>query len=127
VFVDAPCSGSGTWRRRPDAKWRLSQEHLAARREDQKNVLRTAAKMVKPGGRIVYVTCSVLPEENCDQIRWFCETHDGFSIKPHANEWQQQLGTEAPVSSVAEGDGLQLTPAVHGTDGFYIAILSRYT
>lgn len=127
VFVDAPCSGSGTWRRRPDAKWRLSEEHLAARREDQKNVLRTAAPMVKPGGRIVYVTCSVLPEENWDQVRWFCDTHEGFHIKPHADEWQQQLGTEPPVSSIGEGDGLQLTPAVHGTDGFYIAILSRDT
>lgn len=127
VFVDAPCSGSGTWRRRPDAKWRLSEEHLAARREDQKNVLSTAAKMVKPGGRIVYVTCSVLPEENCDQVRWFCETHEGFQTKPYADEWQQQLGTPVPVSSVGAGDGLQLTPAGHGTDGFYIAILSKNT
>lgn len=127
VFVDAPCSGSGTWRRRPDAKWRLSEENLEARRADQKKVLATAARMVKPGGRIVYVTCSVLPEENCDQVRWFCETHEGFQLSPYADVWQQQLGTDAPVSSMAQADGLQLTPAGHGTDGFYMAILSKNT
>lgn len=127
VFVDAPCSGSGTWRRRPDSKWRLSEANLAARLEDQKKVLRMAAKLVKPGGRIVYVTCSVLPEENCDQVRWFCEEHEGFRLMPYADEWQKQLGTDAPVSSARQADGLQLTPAVHGTDGFYIAILSNNT
>ena len=125
VLVDAPCSGSGTWRRRPDSKWRLTEENVATRLEDQKNVLATAAKMVKPGGRIVYVTCSVLPQENCDQVRWFCEAHEGFQVVPYADEWQQQLGTVAPVSSSADPIGLQLTPAVHGTDGFYIAILSK--
>lgn len=127
VFVDAPCSGSGTWRRRPDAKWRLSRENLEARRADQRHVLETAARMVKPGGRIVYVTCSILPEENCDQVRWFCETHEGFRPSPYTDVWQQQLGTDAPVSSLAQADGLQLTPARHGTDGFYMAILSRNT
>jgi len=83
--------------------------------------------MVKPGGRIVYVTCSILPEENCDQVRWFCETHEGFRPSPYTDVWQQQLGTDAPVSSLAQADGLQLTPARHGTDGFYMAILSRNT
>jgi 16S rRNA (cytosine967-C5)-methyltransferase len=61
VFADAPCSGTGTWRRRPDAKWRMKPAHLAERQEDQRRVLAMAARMVKPGGRIVYVTCSVLP------------------------------------------------------------------
>ena len=71
VFVDAPCSGSGTWRRRPDAKWRLSAENLAARIEDQHEVLMLGRELVKPGGRLVYVTCSILPEENIDQVRGF--------------------------------------------------------
>lgn len=127
VFVDAPCSGSGTWRRRPDAKWRLSPENVAARCEDQKSVLKRAAKMVKPGGRIVYVTCSILPQENSDQVRWFCATHEGFKPVNYVDEWQQQLGSNAPVSSTGDDVGLQLTPGQHGTDGFYISILSSNT
>lgn len=125
VFVDAPCSGSGTWRRRPDAKWRLSPENVAARLEDQKSVLQMAAKMVKPGGRMVYVTCSILPQENSEQVRWFCAEHEGFTPINYVDEWQQQLGSDAPVSSTGDNVGLQLTPARHGTDGFYISILSR--
>ena len=71
VLVDAPCTGSGVWRRRPDAKWRVKPQNLVDRMAEQRAALALARKLVKPGGRLVYVTCSVLPEENTDQLAWF--------------------------------------------------------
>ncbi|MGE3710535.1 MAG: RsmB/NOP family class I SAM-dependent RNA methyltransferase, partial [Hyphomicrobiaceae bacterium] len=76
VLVDAPCTGSGVWRRRPDAKWRVKPANLEERQSEQRRVLDQAARCVRNGGRIVYVTCSVLPEENSDTIAWFCSAHD---------------------------------------------------
>ncbi len=125
VLADAPCTGSGTWRRRPDAKWRLKPQNLAERIKDQAEVLALAARMVKPGGRIVYVTCSVLPEENTDQVSAFLAAHPGFAVVPFAEQWRATLGGEPPVSADGRDDGLLLTPASHGTDGFYICILRR--
>src|SRR5436305_222188 len=82
VLIDAPCTGTGTWRRNPDAKWRMLPGALEVRLKDQVAVLDRAAALVKPGGRIAYVTCSVLPPENGDQIRAFVGRHPGFSVVP---------------------------------------------
>ncbi|HEX5957735.1 MAG TPA: RsmB/NOP family class I SAM-dependent RNA methyltransferase, partial [Hyphomicrobiaceae bacterium] len=124
VFIDAPCTGTGAWRRRPDAKWRLKPANLAQRQEEQRQLLELAAPLVKPGGRLVYVTCSVLPEENADQIAWFSAQHPEFAALPWGDAWRQEIGSEPPVS--AAGDvALLLTPARHGTDGFFVALLAR--
>lgn len=125
VLADAPCTGSGTWRRRPDAKWRLKPQNLEERQKDQRTVLALAARLVKPGGRLVYVTCSVLPEENTDQIARFVEAHADFRVVPTAEAWGATIGGAAPVSADGRADGLLLTPLSHGTDGFYIAVLQR--
>ena len=128
VLADAPCTGSGTWRRRPDTKWRLKPEVLEQRILDQKAVLADAAALVKPGGRIVYVTCSVLPEENIDQVQDFLGNHQDFKLLPFADAWRHAFDSEPPQSAVSEqlgGATLQLTPAMHQTDGFFIAIIER--
>ena len=126
VLVDAPCSGSGTWRRKPDAKWRLKPDVLAARIKDQQTVLAMAARAVKPGGRLVYVTCSILADENNDQISQFLKANAHFSIRPWRKVWAEVIDTAAPRAS-ADGrdDSLLLSPAMHGTDGFFIAVLQR--
>lgn len=127
VFVDAPCSGSGAWRRRPDAKWRLSQQALEKRHAEQRAVLSQAAELVRPGGRLVYVTCSVLPSENEAQADRFRRTHPGFEPLPAAQVWQEGLGTACPGSAATNPDSsaLLLSPHTHGTDGFFIAIFRR--
>jgi 16S rRNA (cytosine967-C5)-methyltransferase len=125
VFVDAPCSGSGAWRRKPDAKWRLSERQLQQRLKDQREVLDKAARLVKPGGRLVYVTCSVLAEENTDQVAAFLERHHGFTLVPYGAQWRKAIGGEPPVSADGSAETLLLTPAQHGTDGFFIAVLRK--
>jgi 16S rRNA (cytosine967-C5)-methyltransferase len=124
VLVDAPCTGSGVWRRRPDAKWRLKPEALEERRREQARILARAAPLVRPGGRLVYVTCSVLPAENSEQIAGFVAEHPDFTLIPWDKVWGETLGTDPPASA-ADGDGLLLTPARHATDGFFIAVLGR--
>ena len=125
VFCDAPCTGSGAWRRRPDAKWRLKPANLSQRIEEQRAILNLAARLVKPGGRLVYVTCSLLPEENNDQVEWFLSNHLGFAELPWAEAWRSALGSE-PLSSAGRiGESLLLTPARHGTDGFFISVMTR--
>jgi len=123
VLVDAPCTGSGTWRRKPDSKWRLKPANIGERQAEQKKVLALAAGLTKPGGCLVYMTCSVLPEENTDQVAAFLSAHPGFSLLPYAEAWREHLGGEPPVSADGRDDTLQLTPAGHGTDGFFIAHL----
>ena len=125
VLVDAPCSGSGTWRRKPDAKWRLKPEALATRRDEQREVLALASGLVKPGGRLCYVTCSVLPEENVDQAAWFKETYPGFAPLPYREAWRESLPGEPPASADGSEETLLLTPASHGTDGFFVALFSK--
>ena len=126
VLVDAPCSGSGTWRRKPDAKWRLKPDVLTARIKDQQSVLTRAAYNVKSGGRLVYVTCSILADENTDQITHFLNKNAHFTIRPWRKVWTEVMDTPPPRAS-ADGrdDSLLLTPASHGTDGFFIAVLQR--
>ena len=121
VFVDAPCTGTGTWRRNPDAKWRLRPEDLAELVALQAEILDSAQRLVKPGGRLVYVTCSLLAEENEQQVARFLAGHPAFSLLPVGPVWRMVIGTEAP----AEGEMLRLTSARHGTDGFFVALLAR--
>lgn len=125
VLVDAPCSGSGTWRRKPDAKWRLRPDALLKRREEQRNVLARASGLVKPGGRLCYVTCSVLPEENVDQAAWFKETYPQFSPLAYGEVWQEVIGSVPPSSADGSRETLLLTPGSHGTDGFFVAIFAN--
>jgi 16S rRNA (cytosine967-C5)-methyltransferase len=125
VFVDAPCTGSGAWRRRPDAKWRLKPANLAQRQGEQQAILEAAAPMVKPGGLLVYATCSVLPEENGDQVASFLANHSDFATLPWRQAWADGVGGEPPTSADGSEEALLLTPARHGTDGFFIAVLRR--
>ena len=125
VLADAPCTGSGSWRRKPDAKWRLTPESLASRQTDQRAVLDRAARLVKPGGRVIYVTCSLLPEENTAQVQGFLAGHPGFSIVPFADAWRAASVSEPPVSADGRTDTLLLTPATHGSDGFFVAVLEK--
>jgi len=125
VLVDAPCTGSGTWRRKPDAKWRLKPANIPERQEEQQRVLELGASLTKPGGRLVYVTCSVLPEENRDQVDAFLAGHDDFAIEPYEDVWAEGIGGVAPQSADGRSDTLQLTPAQHATDGFFIALMRR--
>jgi 16S rRNA (cytosine967-C5)-methyltransferase len=123
VLVDAPCSGSGTWRRNPDQKWRLAPTDLDALLALQASILQSAARLVKQGGRLVYATCALLPAENEGQIRRFLEMHDKFRIVPIAEVWKTVIGGDCP----AEGDFLRLSPSRHGTDGFFVGVLARNT
>jgi 16S rRNA (cytosine967-C5)-methyltransferase len=125
VLADAPCTGAGTWRRRPDAKWRLRPHALSERIKDQQAVLSRAVKMVRPGGRLVYVTCSILPEENSEQIEACLAANTNFRSVPYADVWRGALPGEPPVSADGSSEHLVLTPARHGTDGFFIAVLER--
>lgn len=129
VFIDAPCTGTGSWRRRPDAKWRLKPANLAQRVADQTALLDLAASHVKPGGRLVYVTCSVLPEENTDRVEAFLATNAQFTAAPWRPVWEAATAAGAPaaLASADESDtSLLLTPRCHGTDGFFVAILRRH-
>jgi 16S rRNA (cytosine967-C5)-methyltransferase len=125
VLVDAPCTGSGVWRRRPDAKWRVRPSNIAERQAEQRRVLTLARTLVRPGGRLTYVTCSVLPEENTDIVGWLTESFAEFRLKPFAESWRAALGAEPPRSADGKEDTLLLTPASHGTDGFFIATFER--
>ncbi len=125
VLIDAPCTGTGVWRRRPDAKWRLTPAQLAERVTGQSALLLRAAPLVKPGGTLAYVTCSLLPEENDRQIEAFLETNQDFT--PFDVAARAAAALSRPVENrLAPGKpGLLLTPAQHNTDGFYIALLGR--
>ncbi len=125
VLVDAPCTGSGTWRRKPDSKWRLKAANIPERQAEQARVLDLGAGLVKPGGRLVYVTCSVLPEENADQVAGFLARHADFAVLPYGEAWRERFASEPPASADGSTETLQLTPADHGTDGFFIALLGR--
>ena len=125
VLADAPCSGSGVWRRRPDAKWRLTPEALSLRVEEQRQVLTVAAALVKPGGRLVYATCSVIPAENADQTRWFLSAFLEFQERAWRDSWPSYAAASMPSGAESDASALQLTPYRHSTDGFYISILER--
>jgi 16S rRNA (cytosine967-C5)-methyltransferase len=125
VVIDAPCTGSGVWRRRPDAKWRLSPQMLEARLAEQRAVLDEGAALVKPGGRLAYITCSVLPSENRDQVDAFLSRHDDFALVPWPALWEAAVPVAPPASADGSSDTLLMTPLSHGTDGFFVAVLER--
>ncbi len=119
VLVDAPCSGTGTWRRNPDAKWHLVENDLHELVERQHAILASAARLVKPGGRLVYATCSVLLEENERQVERFLAENASFQTVPLGEVWKENLPGDPP----GEGPWMRLTPLTHGTDGFFAAVM----
>ncbi len=121
MLLDLPCSGSGTWRRDPEAKWRLSRDEITSLIEQQRCILTTAHRMTKVGGRLVYATCSLLEEENEKQITWFLESHPGFALLSMTDVWAETLPSRCPTA----GPYLRLSPASTGTDGFFVAVLQR--
>jgi 16S rRNA (cytosine967-C5)-methyltransferase len=121
VLVDAPCTGTGTWRRNPDARSRLTEQDLTELVAKQAAILDRASRLVKPGGKLVYATCSLLPEENEAQVTGFLDRHKDVSLVPLADAWRAVSDEPPPC----EGLFLSLTPARHGTDGFFAAVLRR--
>src|SRR5690606_7285287 len=119
VLIDAPCSGTGAWRRNPDARWRDTD--LAALTALQARILESASRLARPGGRVVYATCSLLPDENEDRVAAFLEAHPEFRVVPVGEVWAETVGGPCPM----EGPFLRLSPAQHRTDGFFAAILER--
>jgi len=119
VLVDAPCSGFGTLRRNPDLKWRQSEAGIAELADKQRAILTAAAALVKPGGRLVYATCSFLRAENQDIVAAFLAAHPRFNLVP-ANQVlaQQHIALDT-------GEFLQLDPQHHGCDGFFAAVMAR--
>ena len=126
VLIDAPCTGTGSWRRNPDAKWRVRPGALAARIKEQAELLNRAVSLLKPAGRIAYVTCSVLAEENTDQVLSFLSRHPEFRAAP--DELLAALGDNAPAfrqTALTSPEGVLMTPRRTGTDGFFVALLRR--
>jgi 16S rRNA (cytosine967-C5)-methyltransferase len=125
VLVDAPCTGTGTWRRNPDSKWRVRPGSLQVRVKEQAAVLDRAAELVRPGGRIAYVTCSVLPEENDGALDGLFERRPGFAAAD-ARGALAAAGLSAMADAVRfTKHGLQMSPLRTGTDGFYVAMIRR--
>jgi 16S rRNA (cytosine967-C5)-methyltransferase len=127
VLIDAPCTGIGAWRRNPDAKWRVRPGALEVRVKEQAETLARAVPLVRPGGRIAYVTCSVLEEENGAQIRNFIGLHPDFSVEKPA-EVANALGERAYMfgkAALVSGEGLLMTPRRTDTDGFFVSLLRR--
>jgi 16S rRNA (cytosine967-C5)-methyltransferase len=127
VLVDAPCTGTGTWRRHPDAKWRLAPGALEQRQKDQRELLARAVRFVKPRGRIAYVTCSLLLEENEMQIEAFLVKAPEFSALSGEETAERAGLPELARFSSKHGVGLRFSPLVSGTDGFFVAVLLRAT
>jgi 16S rRNA (cytosine967-C5)-methyltransferase len=127
VLIDAPCTGIGAWRRNPDAKWRMRPGALAIRVQEQAALLDRAVGLLKPSGRIIYVTCSLLGEENGAQVRGFLARHPDFIAMPGA-EVARPLGDRALVftrAALMTPEGLLMTPRRTETDGFFVSVLMR--
>jgi len=114
VLIDAPCSGTGTWRRNPEARWRLTPDRIERLVETQRHVLEVGATLVKPGGALVYIVCSLLDEEGAGQVATFLAANPGWRAQPLV------LG-----AGRAQGAGTRLTPAHDATDGFFVARLQH--
>lgn len=125
VFVDAPCTGTGTWRRRPDTKWRLSERSLAERVAQQADALNSAKEYVRPQGELIYVTCSILSDENEKQVQDFCNKNPNFESIPVMPRWDAQFGHQPMKPHSIDGNSVTLTPATTDTDGFFFASLRR--
>jgi 16S rRNA (cytosine967-C5)-methyltransferase len=127
VLVDAPCTGTGVWRRHPDAKWRMRPGALEIRVKEQAKLLGEAARFAKPGGRIAYVTCSLLDAENGAQLRGFMTRDDSWSLVPAAELCRalSERGIMLQRAAMQTPEGLMLTPRRTNTDGFFISMLRR--
>jgi 16S rRNA (cytosine967-C5)-methyltransferase len=128
ALIDAPCTGTGVWRRNPDAKWRVRPGALADRLRQQELLLDRAVPLLKAGGRIAYITCSVLPEENGDQIGAFLERHRNFTVVPPrdlATAALGELGVLFCQAARVSDQGILMTPRTTDTDGFYVAVIRK--
>lgn len=121
VLVDAPCTGTGTWRRNPDLKNRLTPTDILELVQLQQKILEQAQQFVKPGGRLAYVTCSVLDVENNQQVDWFLSKAPAFKLIPISEVWHKIINTPCPFTTKTA----QFTPYIHETDGFFISIFER--
>jgi len=120
VLVDAPCTGLGTLRRNPDLKWRQDEHALAKYRAQQESILAAAARLLRPGGQMLYATCSLLDEENAEVVQSFLAAHAQFDLRPvNAALAQQRIALDT-------GEYLRLAPHLHGTDGFFAALLVKH-
>ena len=128
VLVDVPCTGTGTWRRRPDAKWRLTGARARRAHRRPGGLLDQAVRYVKPGGRLVYITCSLLPDENGDQVAAFLARHEDFALVPPAeviaSSTLSEPAKEAFQATVGEF-GVLMTPHRTNTDGFFVAVVRK--
>ncbi|EJF88163.1 RsmB/NOP family class I SAM-dependent RNA methyltransferase [Bartonella melophagi] len=124
VLLDAPCSGTGTWRRRPDAKWRLTLEQVKQRQEEQFAILNEALAYLKSNGRLVYITCSLFIDENEEQISRFLQQHSDFFPIDLRALWQRHFSSST-VQPIFSSYGLTLSPASTQTDGFFLAVLQK--
>ena len=127
VLIDAPCTGTGSWRRNPDAKWRIRPGALEQRQKEQSEILDRAVPLLKAGGRIAYITCSVLDEENGAQVRAFVARHPEFSVQP-PTDIASVLGERAVMFTKAArltDEGILMTPRTTETDGFFVSVLRR--
>lgn len=127
VVIDAPCTGTGTWRRNPDSKWRMRPGALEVRLKDQAEVLERAVPLVKPGGRIAYITCSILANENGDQVAAFVARHPEFSVVA-PEQTATALGDKAGAFAAAAlrlPEGWLMTPRRTGTDGFFVSVIRK--
>jgi 16S rRNA (cytosine967-C5)-methyltransferase len=126
VLVDAPCTGTGVWRRRPDSKWRLTERALGNRLGEQAALLVSAARYVKLGGRLVYVTCSLLPDENEDQVAAFIAANPTFRVKSPSDVMTAAgVGSGLADAALSVSNGIVLSPRRTGTDGFFVAVMER--
>ncbi|RMD88650.1 MAG: RsmB/NOP family class I SAM-dependent RNA methyltransferase [Alphaproteobacteria bacterium] len=125
VVVDAPCSGSGTWRRNPDLRWRFAPDDLARIAARQRALVAEAMTLARPQGRVAYMTCSLLTEENEAVVEEALANHAGWRLVDFREAWAETIGGEAPESAAGPPATLQLTPARHGCDGFFFALMAR--
>ena len=122
ILIDAPCSGTGSWRRRPEARWNIDAEGLLAMQQTQRELLLRAADWLRPGARLVYATCSLLPAENEQQIQWLCSQRPELEPVRIPEILGGELGRQVCDST---GTWLSVRPDLHGCDGFFLAVLRR--
>ncbi|MBL4870621.1 MAG: RsmB/NOP family class I SAM-dependent RNA methyltransferase [Robiginitomaculum sp.] len=125
VVIDAPCSGSGTWRRKPDAKWRLSLDTLELRIKEQQTVLKQAKSYVRHGGLLIYITCSMFAEDNEGQVYKFLEDNSDLELLSAGEIWEDKIGIDKAKPWSEDGLTVTLTPASTDTDGFFFAVMKR--